>query len=207
MISLCLFLPHSTEPERFLCLWMKEEVQRRLKCKDSSVSPVSLRQEWHHGGPTTATTTTVDERRARIIHESRGTRQQRAQCLQKVTRSAGSFSKWPPFMSYSPKVTSPARREISLSMAPTWSEKGRRLSQRVALSKCLFSNLGEKFAVWHKSRTVAERDNFVWHLSSNKAAVKKACAGGGRISHAQGPHTNFSLSESLAWDLRQTFAF
>ena len=47
-LSLSLIQTRSTQPRRFLCLWMKEEVHRRLKCKDSSVSAASLRQEWHH---------------------------------------------------------------------------------------------------------------------------------------------------------------
>lgn len=81
----------STQPHCFLSLWMKEEVQRRLKCKESSVSSVSLLDR---SDTTADNNNDSDKRRCRIIHEGWRTQPQRSSVSTKLTHSAACvFSK------------------------------------------------------------------------------------------------------------------
>lgn len=115
----------SIQPRRFLCLWMKEEVQRRLKFKESSVSSVSLRQEWHHSRQQQQQ---QRQWQAALPNYSWGLKNATAKSLvsTKLTHSAACvFSKASRSWVTTPQ-TYTLRAEISLSMAPTWSENGRR---------------------------------------------------------------------------------
>ncbi len=179
--SLSLSYAHSTQPRRFLSLWMKEEVQRRLKCKESSVSSVSLRQEWHHSRQQQQQ---QRQWQAALPNYSWGLKNATAKELSVYkTHSLSSLCvfKAVPFTSYNPKLTPSKKRFPSQWRPPGLRKEGTKL--KIPVSKCLFSNLVEKFAVCHKWRSVAKQDNFVWHLSSYKAAVKTLCAGGRYVPH------------------------
>lgn len=147
-LSLCLSLApiqtHSVQPRRFLCLWMKEEVQRRLKCKESSVSSVSLRQDWHHSRQQQQQ---QRQWQAPQPNYSWGLKNATAKSLvsTKLTHSAACvFSKASPLMSYNLKLTPSMKRFPSQWRPPGLRKEGATLKRRV--SKCLFSNLVEKFA-------------------------------------------------------------
>lgn len=102
----------------FLSLWMKEEEQRRLKSKESSVSSVSLRQQWHHSRQQQQQ---QRQWQAALTNYSWGLKNATAKELSvyKTPQSAAAVCSWVTTQSYS------LREEISLSMEPTWSEKGR----------------------------------------------------------------------------------
>lgn len=179
--SLSLTHTQSTQPRCFLSLWMKEEVQRRLKCKESSVSSVSLRQEWHHSRQQQQQ---QRQWQAALPNYSWGLKNATAKELSVYkTHSLSSLCvfKAVPFMSYNPKLTPSEKRFPSQWRPPGLRKEGAKL--KIQLSKCLFSNLVEKFAVCHKWRSVAKQDNFVWHLSSYKEAVKARHAGGRYVPH------------------------
>lgn len=181
MISLPLSLTLSTQPHCFLSLWMKEEVQRRLKCKESSVSSVSLRQEWHHSRQQQQQ---QRQWQAALPNYSWGLKNATAKELSVYkTHSLSSLCvfKAAPFMMYNPKLTPSEKRFPSQWRPPGLRKEGAKLKSQV--SKCLFSNLVEKFAVCHKRHCVAKQDNFVWHLSAYKASVKTLCAAGRRVPH------------------------
>lgn len=180
-LSLAPIQTHSIQPRRFLCLWMKEEVQRRLKCKESSVSSVSLRQEWHHSRQQQQQ---QRQWQAALPNYSWGLKNATAKSLvsTKLTHSAACvFSKASRSWVTTHKLTPSMKRFPSQWRPPGLRKEGAKL--KIQVSKCLFSNLVEKFAVCHKWHSVAKQDNFVWHLSSDKAAAKTLCTGGRYVSH------------------------
>lgn len=102
---------------------MKEEVARRLKCKDSSVSSFCLRTGVTPQPPppptTTTSKTTVTGGAGRIIHEAERRRGKGGSVSAKshsVSSTVAVF-KAVPFMSYYHKVEA-LQDEISLSIAP-----------------------------------------------------------------------------------------
>ena len=110
-----------------------------------------------------------DKRCCRIIHEGR-TQLQRSSVSPKLTHSALCVFSKPSRSWVTTPNLHPPRRHFPLNGAHlVWGRKSATL--RIQVSKSLFSNLVEKFAVCHNWRSVTEQDNFVWHLSSNKASV------------------------------------
>lgn len=156
---------------------MKEEAEKRLKSKESSVSFFSPRQEWHHSRQQQQ----QGQWRATLPNYSWDASANAKELS--VSDSLGSqrVFKAVPFMSYSPKLT-PSKK----TFPSQWCTPGLRkesAAARIRLSKDLFSNLVGKFAVCHKQSSVGEQDNFVRHLSSHKASVTTRRAGGRRASH------------------------
>lgn len=136
-----------TQPCCFLSLWMKEEVQRRLKCKESSVSSVSLRQEWHHSRQQQQQ---QRQWQALLPNYSWGLKNATAKELSVYkTHSLSS----PCFQSHpvhelQPKLTPSKKKFPSQWCPPGLRKEGTKL--KIWVSKYLFSNLTEKFAVCHK---------------------------------------------------------
>lgn len=114
----------STQPHCFLSLWMKEEVQRRLKCKESSVCSVSLLDRSDTTADNNNNNNDSDKRRCRIIHEGWRTQPQRSSVSTKLTHSAACvFSKPSRSWVTTPNLC-PPRRDFPLNGAHlVWERK------------------------------------------------------------------------------------
>lgn len=133
-LSLSLSYTQSTQPCCFLSLWMKEEVQRRLKCKESSVSAISLRQEWHHSRQQQQQ---QRQWQAVLPNYSWGLKNATAKELSVYkTHSLSSLCvfKAVPFMSYNPKLTPSKKRFPSQWRPPGLRKEDAKL--KIQVSKC-----------------------------------------------------------------------